>query len=44
MKTEQQPFFVVCVDDTEYSASLERRKIYQVLSDEQVEAGQCRPL
>ena len=26
---------VVCVDNTDYPASLERRKIYQVLPDEQ---------
>ena len=37
MKTKQPPSFVVCVDDTEYPASLERRKIYQVLPDEQAE-------
>jgi hypothetical protein len=29
------PSFVVCVDNAEYPASLERRKIYQVLPDEQ---------
>ena len=28
MMTAQQPSFVVCVDNTEYPASLERRKIY----------------
>lgn len=27
--------FVVCIDNSEYPASLERRKIYQVLPDEQ---------
>ena len=27
--------FVVCVDNTDYPASLERRKIYQVLPDAQ---------
>jgi len=37
MMTAQQPSFVVCVDNTEYPASLERRKIYQVLPDEQAE-------
>jgi len=37
MKTKQPPSFVVCVDATEYPASLERRKIYQVLPDEQAE-------
>ena len=30
-----QSSFVVCVDNTDYPASLERRKIYQVLPDEQ---------
>ena len=30
-----KPSFVVCVDNAEYPASLERRKIYQVLPDEQ---------
>lgn len=37
MMTAQHPSFVVCVDNTEYPASLERRKIYQVLPDEQAE-------
>ena len=37
MINEQQPSFVVCVDNTDYPASLERRKIYQVLPDEQAE-------
>ncbi len=37
MKTKQQPLFVICVDNTEYPASLERRKIYRVLPDEQAE-------
>ncbi len=36
MKIEQ-PSFVVCVDNTEYPASLERRKIYQILPDAQAE-------
>ena len=30
-----QPSFVVCVDNTDYPASLERRKIYEVLPDAQ---------
>ena len=30
-----QPSFVVCVDNTNYPASLERRKIYEVLPDTQ---------
>ena len=33
----KQSSFVVCVDNTEYPASLERRKIYQVLPDVQAE-------
>ncbi len=30
-----QPSFVVCVDNTDYPASLEQRKIYEVLPDAQ---------
>lgn len=41
MKAEQvspsKPSFVVCVDNTDYPASLERRKLYQVLPDAQAE-------
>lgn len=37
MNTKQQPSFVVCVENTDYPASLELRKIYQVLPDEQAE-------
>ena len=33
--TQSQLSLVVCVDNTDYPASLERRKIYQVLPDEQ---------
>ena len=33
--SEYKIAFVVCVDNTDYPASLERRKIYQILSDEQ---------
>ena len=36
MKANQSSF-VVCVDNTDYPASLEKRKIYQVLPDEQAE-------
>ena len=32
--------FVVCINNQEYSASLEFRKIYQVLPDEQANAHQ----
>ncbi len=35
MKTEEtHPQFAVCIDNTGYPASLELRKIYQVLPDE----------
>lgn len=30
-----QPSLIVCVDNTDYPASLERRKIYEVLPDAQ---------
>lgn len=36
MKANQSSF-VVCVNNTDYPASLEKRKIYQVLPDEQAE-------
>jgi len=32
--------FVVCIDNTDYPASLERCKIYQMLPDEQAEQRQ----
>lgn len=31
--TEQTQGFVVCIDNTDYEASLERHKIYKVLED-----------
>ena len=37
MNMNQQSSYVVCVDNTDYPASLEPRKIYQVLPDEQAE-------
>ena len=37
MDIEQKPSFVACVDNTDYPAALERRKIYQVLPDAQAE-------
>ena len=37
MNSDPQPSFVVCVNNADYPASLERRKIYQVLPDEQAE-------
>jgi len=30
-----RPLFAVCINNAEYPASLERHKIYQVLSDEE---------
>lgn len=33
-----EPQFVVCIDNTEYPASLERHKIYRVLLDEEAAA------
>lgn len=35
--SSSMPSFVVCVDNTEYPASLERRKLYQVVPDAQAE-------
>ena len=32
------PRFAVCIDNTDYPASLERHKIYQVIPDESSEA------
>lgn len=37
MKKEKEVKFVVCVDNTDYPASLERHKIYCVLPDEDAE-------
>lgn len=31
---EKQEMYVVCIDNTDYPASLERHKIYKVVSDE----------
>ena len=33
-RTEPQPRFVVCVNNKDYPASLELRKLYQVVADE----------
>jgi hypothetical protein len=33
-RTESQPHFVVCVNNKDYPASLELRKLYQTVSDE----------
>ena len=40
MTNPQQPSprFAVCIDNTDYSASLEQHKIYQVIPDESSEA------
>ena len=35
MSAEQQTDYVVCVDNTDFPAALERRKIYEVVPDEQ---------
>jgi hypothetical protein len=37
-KTEASAGFVVCIDNTDYQASLERHKIYKVLEDEDAAA------
>lgn len=35
--------FVVCMENSDYPASLEKHKIYQVISDEEIEAdGEIR--
>jgi hypothetical protein len=36
--TRPAPRFAVCIDNTRYPASLERRKLYQVLPDAEAEA------
>ena len=36
-ETQSKTRFVVCVDNSEYPASLELHKIYRVLSDEEAE-------
>lgn len=36
--SNQSPCFAVCVNNTDYPASLERHKIYQVIPDRFVEA------
>lgn len=37
----EKSFFVVCIKNDEYLASLEVRKIYQALPDAQAEKHQC---
>ena len=37
-KTDVSAGFVVCIDNTDYQASLERHKIYKVLEDEDAAA------
>lgn len=37
-KTDVPAGFVVCIDNTDYQASLERHKIYKVLEDEDAAA------
>jgi hypothetical protein len=36
--SNQLPHFVVCINNTDYPASLERHKIYQVIPDRGIEA------
>ena len=36
-KTRRRPQFVVCIDNTDYPASLELHKIYPVVPDEDAE-------
>jgi len=36
--SNQSPYFAVCVNNTDYPASLERHKIYQVIPDRFIEA------
>ncbi|UCG71561.1 MAG: hypothetical protein JSV45_09850 [Chromatiales bacterium] len=39
----KHPKFVICIDNAEYPASLERRKIYRVVADpEALSLGQFR--
>lgn len=37
-KTDPPANFVVCIDNTDYQASLERHKIYKVIEDEDAAA------
>jgi hypothetical protein len=37
-KTDLPASFVVCIDNTDYQASLERHKIYKVIEDEDAAA------
>jgi hypothetical protein len=39
MKSTKSPRFVVCVDNSEYPASLELHKIYRVLPDKEAQTG-----
>ena len=38
MKTTKSPRFVICVDNSEYPASLELHKIYRVIPDKDARA------
>ncbi len=40
MGAKNKKMFAVCVDNTEFSASLELHKIYQVLPDKEAEADE----
>lgn len=38
-----KPYFVICIDNSEYPASLEKRKIYEALPDPEAKKhGQVR--
>lgn len=42
-KSEMNQHFVICIDNEEYPASLERRKLYEVIPDPDAESlGQIR--
>ena len=39
----KQPKFVICIDNSDYPASLEKRKIYETLADKEAASlGQIR--
>ena len=43
LENEMTPNFVICIDNDEYPASLERRKLYEIVPDTDAESlGQLR--
>jgi len=40
-KTSKRGFYVVCIRNDGYTASLEKRKIYRALTDAEAEAEKC---